>query len=136
MHALTQPAPISKPHFWTGRILSGLPALFMLFDATIHIVRPAPVVEAFKQLDYPISASVGIGIIQLISLALYLIPRTAVLGAVLLTGVLGGAIATQVRIGAPPFESYIFATMVGLLLWGGLWLRDARLRQVFPIREG
>lgn len=113
---------------WIARLMSGLVALFLLFDGGIHLAKPAPVVAAFARLGYPISASVGIGILELIFLVLYVVPRTAVLGAILLTGVLGGAVATQVRAGGPLFDTYIFPAIVGLLLWGGLWLRDSRVR--------
>ena len=85
---------------WTGRVLSALVVVFMVFDGVIHVLKPTPVVEAFAQLGYPLGVSVGLGIVELACTALYAIPRTAALGAVLLTAYLGGAVATQVRIGA------------------------------------
>ena len=115
--------------------MCSLVVLFLLFDSTLHLIKPPPVVEAFAKLGYPLSASVGIGLAELLCLAAYVIPQTAVLGGVLLTGLLGGAIATQVRAGNPAFEAYVFPTLLGVLLWGGVWLRDRRLRALFPVRS-
>ena len=112
---------------WPGRSVSALVVLFMIFDGVIHIVQPAPVAEAFAQLGYPIHLSLGIGILELACTALYAIPRTAALGAVLLTAYLGGAIASQVRIEAGWFP-LVFPVVLGGLLWIGLALRDARVR--------
>jgi hypothetical protein len=120
---------------WTGRILSGLGALFILFDATIHLMKIGPVVEAFSQLGYPIRLAVPLGVIELVCLVLYLIPRTSVLGAILLTGYLGGAIASNLRIGTPLFSNVLFPVYLALPLWGGLYLRDAGLRAVIPVRK-
>ena len=131
----TTATPTSSRRLWTGRILSGLGALFMAFDGTIHILRVAPVVEAFGQLGYPLGVSATLGVIELICVALYLLPRTSVLGGVLLTGYLGGAIATQVRVGAPLFSTTLFPVYVALLLWGGLYLRDERVRSLIPLRS-
>lgn len=136
MNSVTPVAPASTPQLWTARTLSTLVVLFMLFDATIHLMKPAPVVDAFNRLGYPLSASVGIGILELLCLLAYAIPRTALLGAVLLTGLLGGAISTHVRAGSPAFEAYIFPAMLALMIWGGVWLRDPRLRALFPVRSG
>jgi hypothetical protein len=129
----TQPPAVSQSALWSARILSGLVTLFLLFDAVIHMAKPAPVAEAFARLGYPLSASLGIGIVELLCLVVYVIPRTQVLGAVLLTGILGGAVATHLRVGSPLFEAYIFPVLVGLLVWGGIWLRDVRLRALFPL---
>jgi hypothetical protein len=107
----------------------------MAFDGTIHILRIAPVVDAFGQLGYPLGVSATLGFIELICVALYLFPRTSVLGAVLLTGYLGGAIATQVRVGAPLFSTTLFPVYVALLLWGGLYLRDERVSSLIPLRS-
>ena len=114
---------------WTGRVLSTLAFVFMVFDGVIHILKPAPVVQAFAQLGYPLSASVGLGVLELVFTALYVIPRTAALGAVLLTAYLGGAVATQLRAGSGWFET-IFPVIVGAIVWGGLALRDARVRAI------
>ena len=113
-------------------ILSVLPVLFLLFDAVLHLVRPAPVVEAFTRLGYAPSLSRPIGVLELVCLAAYVWPRTAVLGAILWTGYLGGATATQVRVGDPWF---VFPVVLGILLWGGLYLRDGRLRVLIPFRS-
>jgi len=131
----TTATPTSDRRLWTGRILSGLGALFMAFDGTIHVLRIAPVVDAFGKLGYPLGVSATLGLIELICVALYLLPRTSVLGAVLLTGYLGGAIATQVRVGAPLFSTTLFPLYVALLLWGGLYLRDDRVRHLIPSRS-
>ena len=114
--------------------MSGLPALFLLVDGGMKLFKPVVVVEATKQLGYPESVIVGIGVVLLASTLLYLIPRTAVLGAVLLTGYLGGAVATQVRVEAVLFN-IIFPVIFGALLWGGLWLRDRRLQELLPLRR-
>ena len=124
---------LSRTRLWTGRVLTGLSAAFFLFDAGMKLVKPAVVVEATKQLGYPESAIVGIGVVLLISTFLYLIPRTAILGAILLTGYLGGAVATHVRVSAVLFN-IIFPVIFGGLLWGGLWLRDRRLQALIPLR--
>lgn len=121
---------------WTGRILSGLAALFILFDATIHLMKIAPVVEAFSQLGYPMNLAVPLGVVELVCLIFYLTPRTSVLGAILLTGYLGGAIASNLRIGTPLFSNVLFPIYLALPLWGGLYLRDAGLRAVIPVRRG
>jgi hypothetical protein len=114
--------------------MSALVVLFLLFDTTLHLTKPTPVVEAFTRLGYPLSASVGIGIVEFLCLVAYVIPRTEALGAILLTGLVGGAIATHVRSGSPAFEAYVFPILVGLLIWGGIWLRDERLRGLVPLR--
>jgi hypothetical protein len=131
MHS-TQPV-ISNKRLWGSRIMSGLPALFLLMDGTMKLFKPVVVVEATKQLGYPESAIVGIGLVLLASTLLYLVPRTAILGAVLLTGYLGGAIATQTRVAAVLFN-IIFPVFLGTMLWGGLWLRDRRLQELLPLR--
>lgn len=122
---------ISKKQLWAGRILSGLSAAFMLLDGGMKLFKPRVVVEATAQLGYPESAIVGIGITLLLCTLLYLIPRTAVLGAVLLTGYLGGAVASNVRVGGPLFN-IAFPVIFGVLLWAGLWLRDRRIRELLP----
>lgn len=112
---------------WTGRTLSALVIAFMIFDGVSHIAKPAPVADAFAQLGVPLRLSIGLGIVELVCTALYAIPRTAVLGALLLTGYLGGAIAIQLRAAAASFPT-VFPLIVAALLWGGLALRDARVR--------
>lgn len=130
----TQTALVSKKMLWTGRIVSAIPALFLLFDGVAKLIKPAPVVEATVRLGYPESVITGIGIVLLVCTVAYLIPRTSVLGAILLTGYLGGATATHVRVGAPLFP-ILFPGLLGLLIWGGLFLRDARLRDLIPLRK-
>ena len=125
---------VSTGMLWTGRVLSGLMALFFVFDGVGHLMKPAPVVEAFTRLGYPLSASVGIGLLALICTALYVTPRTSVLGAILLTGYLGGAVSTHVRAGSSLFET-IFPVILGVLTWGGIFVRDAQLRELIPLRR-
>jgi len=127
--------PISTKRLWSGRIMSGLPALFLLFDGAMKLFKPPFVVEATVKLGYPESTIVGIGVVLLVSTVLYLVPRTAILGAVLLTGYLGGAVATHVRVEAGLFD-IVFPVFFGALLWGGLWLRDRRLQELLPLRAG
>lgn len=127
-------AAISNRTLWTSRILSGFLALFLAFDAAIKFVKPAPVVEAFAHLGWPLSLSPVIGTVLLTCTALYVIPRTAVLGAILLTGYLGGAVATHLRAGDPLFTHVLFPIYFGALLWLALYLRDRRLRALVPLR--
>lgn len=124
----------SKTMLWTGRIIGALAGLFLLFDGLMKLVKPEPVVEATVKLGYPESAIVGLGIVLITCTVLYSIPRTAMLGAILLTGYLGGAVATHVRVGDPLF-SIVFPVIFGALLWGGLYLRDPRLRSLVPWRS-
>lgn len=134
MKSATLTAPASKKILWAGRILSALPALFLLFDGAMKLVKPAVVVEATVQLGYPEGVIVPLGIVLVTCTVVYLIPRTAVLGAILLTGYLGGAVATHVRAAQGPFE-ILFPVIFGALLWGGLFLRDQRLRTLIPWRR-
>jgi DoxX-like family len=119
---------------WAGRAMSGLATLFLLFDAAVKLLQLPFAMEANAQLGYPASVVFGLGILELVCLVLYLVPSTSVLGAVLWTGYLGGAIATHVRVGNPLFSHTLFPIWVAALLWGGLWVRDERLRAVFPLR--
>jgi hypothetical protein len=134
MKSDTLTAPVSKKMLWTGRILSALPALFLLFDGAMKLVKPAFVVEATVQLGYPEGVIVPLGIVLVTCTVVYLIPRTAVLGAILLTGYLGGAVATHVRAGQGAFE-ILFPVIFGAILWSGLLLRDQRLRTLIPWRS-
>ena len=118
----------SAKQLWTGRILSTLAVLFLIFDTVIKLMQIQPVKESFARLGYPASIAVGIGALELACLALYLIPRTSVLGAVLLTGYLGGAVATHVRVGDPLLSHTFFPVYIGALIWGGLALRNPRVR--------
>lgn len=120
---------------WAGRIMSGLAILFLIFDGVIKLVEIGPVAESFTQLGYPVSLARTIGAIELVCVVIYLIPRTSVLGALLWTGYLGGAVATHVRVGSPLFTHVLFPIYIALLLWGGLFVRDARLRALIPLRS-
>lgn len=123
-----------RMQLWAGRILSGLAILFLIFDGVIKVMQMAPAMEATVQLGYPESLVFGIGLLELVCLGVYGIPRTSVLGAILLTGYLGGAVATQVRAGADLFP-IIFPVIIGLLIWGGLFLRDSQLRALIPLQS-
>jgi hypothetical protein len=114
---------------WPGRILSSLAAAFMAFDGILHIAKPTAVAEAFSQLGYPLRLSIGLGVLELVFTLLYGIPRTAFVGALLLTAYLGGAVATQLRVDAGWFPT-IFPVIIAALLWTGLALRDPRVRNL------
>ncbi len=124
---------VSKARLWAGRILSGLPALFFLLDGVMKLVKPAEVVEATVALGIPENTIVPIGIVLIACTVLYIIPRTAVLGAILLTGYLGGAVQCHVRVAHGAFE-ILFPVIFGAMVWGGLYLRDARIRALIPLR--
>jgi hypothetical protein len=124
----------SKKTLWAGRIVSGIPVLFLLVDAIMKVFPPDVVVKATVELGYQKSLIIPLGLVLLASTVLYIIPRTAVLGAILLTGYLGGAVATHVRVGADAFST-IFPVIVGSLIWLGLYLRDERLRALVPLRD-
>ena len=118
---------------WIGRALSALGVLFLTFDATMKLLRLPMAIDGTTELGYPASVVFPLGIVQVVCLILYLLPRTSVFGALLWTGYLGGAIATHVRLGNPLLTHVLFPVYVALLLWGGLWLRDARLRALLPL---
>ena len=128
-------APASKKMLWTGRIMSILVVLFLTFDAIVKLMRLPPDVEATARLGYPVSIVFPLGIVLLACVVLYAIPRTSFLGAILLTAYLGGAVATNVRVSNPLFGYILFPVYVALLLWGGLYLRDERLRALMPLRS-
>jgi hypothetical protein len=120
---------------WVGRILSALAILFLSFDTIVKVLRLSVAIEGTTQLGYPESTVFVIGIIQLVCLVLYVIPQTSVFGAILFTGYLGGAIATHLRIGSPLFTHILFPIYVAVLIWGGLYAREPRLRAMVPIRR-
>jgi hypothetical protein len=124
--------PTSKKMLWIGRVMSAIPVLLMLFSAALKLVKAAAVVQGFPRYGYPESLIVTIGVLELLSCVVYLIPSTAVLGAILMTAYLGGATATNARIGDP---SYIMTVLLGVFVWGGLFFRDARLRVLIPFRR-
>jgi hypothetical protein len=130
-----QPAMVSKKSFWAGHILSALAGLFLLVDAVMKVMKASVAVQGTVQLGYPESSVVGIGLVLLVSTLLYVFPGTAVLGAILVTGYLGGAVATNVRVSAPLFSNVLFPVYVGVLVWGGLFLRDERMRALIPVRR-
>ena len=135
MQAIAETAPSSSPvMLWAGRIIAGIVILFMIFDVGIKLIEMDVVRDNMLRLGYPLSLAGGfqIGVLEAICLILYIIPRTSVLGAILLTGIMGGAIASHLRVGDPLPSHTLFGVYLGLFLWGGLWLRDHRLRQLMP----
>lgn len=137
MSTIAETAPVSKPSLWMGRLLSGVVILFMLFDGLIKLVPWPIVTETMDKIGYGSSETLArsLGVITIVCTVLYTIPPTSILGAILLTGYLGGAMASHVRIGSPLFTHVLFGFYLGLMLWGGLWLRDARLRALVPFRR-
>jgi len=131
MQSATQTASVSKKRLWAGRIICAVVVLCLLFDSGLKVMKLAPAVEATARLGYPTKLVFAIGIAELICVVLFGIPRTSMLGAILLTGYLGGATATQVRLEDPWF---FFPVVIGVLVWGGLFLRDERLRALVPLR--
>ena len=126
----------AKPYrrsLWTGRFMSALPALLLLVDGAVKLVKPA-MMKGTVSLGYSEGVIVPLGIVLLTCTVLYLIPRTAILGAILLSGYLGGAVATHVRVGESVFN-VVLPIVLGMLLWGGLWLRDDNLRRLVPVRS-
>ena len=124
----------AKKRSIAGYVLTGLVALFLTFDTVMKLLQLAPAVQGTTELGYPAGTVVVIGAIELVCLVLYLIPPTSVLGALLLTGYLGGAIATHVRVGSPLPTHTLFPVYVALMVWGGLYLRESRLRALLPFR--
>jgi hypothetical protein len=120
---------------WAGRIAAALAVLFLIFDAVIKLMVITPVVDSFARLGVPAHLPVVIGVLELTLLVLYLVPVTSVLGAILLTGFLGGATMLHVRVGDPLLSHILFPSYIGLLLWAGLWFRDRRLRELIPVRR-
>ena len=131
---MTPDAPARK-RLIAGYVLTALVDLFLAFDTVMKVLTLAPAVQGTTELGYPVDAVFTIGVIELACLVLYLMPRTAVLGALLLTGYLGGAIATHVRVGSPLVFYTLFPIYVALMMWGGLYLRETRLRELLPLRR-
>ena len=135
----TRTAAAARPWrtaLWTSRVLGTLAVLFLVFDSIGKLLELQPVITGSAQLGYPPDTGFPIGVILLVCVAAYVFPPTSVLGAVLLTGYLGGAVATHVRVGNPLLTHTLFPVYVGALIWGALLLRDARLRTLFPWRVG
>ena len=130
--ATTRSQPGSKRTAWAGRIMSGLAVAFLIFDSLGKLLEVQPVIDGTKQLGYSPDLVFGLGVTLISCVLAYLVPWTSVLGAVLLTGYLGGAVATHVRVGSPVVTHVLFPTYIAALLWGGLVLRDARLRALLP----
>jgi len=124
----------AKKRSIAGYVLTGLVALFLTFDTVMKLLQLAPAVQGTTELGYPAGTVIVIGVIELVCLVLYLVPRTSVLGALVLTGYLGGAIATHVRVGSPLPTHTLFPIYVALMVWGGLYLRESRLRELLPFR--
>ena len=128
---------VAKPARITGRVMSGVVVLFLLFDGAIKLVPLSVVTETMDKMGWGASDTLArsLGIITIVCTLLYSVPPTSILGAILLTGYLGGAIASHVRIGSPLFTHTLFGLYLGLLLWGGLYLRDGTLRHLIPFRR-
>jgi hypothetical protein len=124
-------ALVSSKRLWAGRIISALPALLLLFSGTMKLLKVSAVIEGMARYGYPEHLIVYIGMLEVGCTVVYLIPRTAILGAILMTGYLGGATATNVRVGDPSFIGPILA---GVFVWAGLYLRDGRLSELTPVR--
>jgi len=123
---------VSKPVLWTSRTMSALPVLLVLFGSVLKLMKTPAVIEGFARAGVPEKLIVPVGLIELTCVVVYLIPRTAVLGVILMTGLLGGAAITNLRIADP---TYPIPVILGMLAWGGLYLRDPRLRELIPLRS-
>jgi hypothetical protein len=133
MPTIVQTVPTSNKAIWAGRIMSGLVILFLLLDGAMKLIPLNVVVEASEQLGIPAGLARTLGVLTLACTLLYAVPRTSVLGAILLTGYLGGAVASHLRVGDPLFTHVLFGVYLGVLIWGGLYLRDGRLRTLIPL---
>jgi hypothetical protein len=125
-------SPVSKTTLWISRVMSALPVLLVLFGSVMKLMKTAAVVEGFVRAGVPERLMIPVGIIELVCVIVYVIPQTAVLGAILMTGLLGGATITTLRVGDP---TYPMPVVLGMLAWGGLFLRDTRLRDLIPLRK-
>ena len=137
MQTIDQAAALPRLSVWAGRALSGLVILFMIFDASMKLIPLTVVTDSMTELGYPpsVAQARGLAIVILVCTALYAFPRTAVLGAILMTGYMGGAMASPLRIGSPLFSHILFGFYLGLMVWGGLYLRDRQLRALIPFRN-
>jgi len=132
MNPEVSPKPTSKTMLWAGYIMSALPVLLLFFSGGMKLANPPSLAEGFEHLGYPVSLALVLGIVEVGSTIIYLIPQTSVLGAIILTGYLGGACASHARIGETAF---VMPILLGVLIWGGLFLRDARIRALIPIKR-
>ncbi len=137
MTTIAATMPVSKPALWTGRILSGLVIAFLMLDGAIKLVPWPVVTDTMDKMGYGSSETLArsLGVITIACTAMYAIPSTAILGAILLTGYLGGAMASHLRIGSPLFSHTLFGLYLGVMVWAGLWLRDRNLRTLIPFRR-
>ena len=137
MTSIAETVRVSKSATWTGRILSGVVVVFLLLDGAIKLVPWPVVTETMDRMGYGSSETLArsLGIITIVCTVLYSIPPTSILGAIMLTGYLGGAMASHLRIGSPLFSHTLFGFYLGLMVWGGLWLRDRRLRTLIPFHR-
>jgi hypothetical protein len=131
MDSNPSPPMVSKAALWTGYAMSALPVLALTMSGVMKIMKPAPVIEGFTHFGYPGASIVPLGITELACAILYLFPQTSVLGAILATGYLGGAVATTFRVG----DSFAPVVILGILVWGGLFMRDPRIRVLIPLRR-
>jgi hypothetical protein len=134
MQSGAQTAPVSKTKLWAGRIISALPVLILLFSSSTKLVKHPTALDGMAKLGYPENLLLSLGVIELACTIIYIIPHTSVLGAILLTGYLGGAVTTHLRVG-DPLSNVLGPVLFGALLWGGLYLRDERLRALLPLRS-
>src|SRR5215813_13436098 len=134
MESATLTASTSSASCWAGRGMTGLTVAFLVFDGLVKFTGWQAVIDASNQLGIPLHVNPVLGILLLVCVALYAFPRTSVLGAILLTGYLGGAVAMHMRDGNPLFSHLLFPTYIGALIWGGLYLRDRRVRALIPLR--
>ncbi|CAN5133684.1 DoxX family protein [soil metagenome] len=132
--ATAQTTPATTTTARAGQVVSGLVTAFLLFDVVIHILNIAPVIDGARALGFDPDVMPVIGVLELVLVVLYAVPRTSVLGAVLITGYLGGAVCAQLRIDAPLLSTTMFPVYVGVAVWAGLWLRDARVRGLLASR--
>ena len=124
--------PVSKAALWTGRVLTAIPVLMLLMSGVMKLMKPPSVVDGFVKLGFSTGILTGIGILEIVCTLLYIFPSTSVLGAILVTGYLGGATVTTLRVGDPTFWA---PAVLGIMAWGGLYLRDPRLRVLIPIKR-
>ena len=132
MQVVSQAAPVSRKMLWTGRVMSAIPVLLVLFASAVKLMKAPGVAEGFAHSGLPASFILPIGILELFCVVVYVMPRTSILGAILMTGLLGGATITTLRIGDPTWPMPV---VLGMLAWGGLYLRDGRLRALIPLRS-